>query len=352
MPVLIDTAVVPARERLDFWSEASCGIYHPLQIRSGARDEFFARMSGHELGPVGIFRIVAAPNTMIRTLRAIAAGDPERLHLCVVLRGRLNAAQGGRTGIARAGEMISYETSHPAIIRADQPFETLVVRVPRTELGGQVAQIGRRTATTLSGRWLASAAATARFVTRLADGLESGTVSLDDASVDRVLELIRALYAESGDAHQPHRPRSRAEILLNIESFIEANLDDPSLDPVEIARASFISTRYLHKLFEAEGTSVCRWVRAARLERCRKDLCDPAFDHWTILAIATRWGLPRPQHFSRLFRDAYGCSPREYRRDACQSRVGIAAVARAPLGRRSGVCGEAVPPRDVAASLV
>ena len=34
------------------------------------------------------------------------------------------------------------------------------------------------------------------------------------------------------------------------------------------------------------------------------DLLDPALDDETILTIASRWGLPGPQHFSRLFRSA------------------------------------------------
>jgi AraC-like DNA-binding protein len=114
--------------------------------------------------------------------------------------------------------------------------------------------------------------------------------------------------------------RTRAEILLNVQSFIEANLGDPELDPERIARSTFISTRYLHKLFEAEGTSVCRWIRGSRLERCRRDLLDPALADETILAIASRWGLPGPEHFSRLFRSAYGCCPSELRREAKASR--------------------------------
>ena len=61
---------------------------------------------------------------------------------------------------------------------------------------------------------------------------------------------------------------------------------------------------------------MCRWIRTSRLERCRRDLLDPALGHETILAIASRWGLPGPQHFSRLFRSEYGCSPSELRREA------------------------------------
>jgi AraC-like DNA-binding protein len=113
--------------------------------------------------------------------------------------------------------------------------------------------------------------------------------------------------------------------MLNIKAYIEANLGNPDLGPEEIARASFISTRYLHKLFESEGTSVCRWIRSARLERCRRDLADPALRGRTILEVASRWGLTGPQHFSRLFRAAYGCSPSDYRRGAGAEGAGFTA---------------------------
>jgi len=331
MPLLIDTAVVPASDRVEFWSESSRRIYHPLQVRSAAKGAFWGRLSGYELGPLGVFRVVAAPNTMIRTGSAIAAGDPECVHVATVLRGRLNAAQGGRTCVARVGDMICYETSHPVLLRSDGPFESLVVRVPRDELGPDAAHVGSRTAVRFSGR-LAATRNAAAYLRKLVDRLEHGALAPETASIaaDGVLDLVRTLITgPGGGVRGPSELRSRAEILLTIESFIEANLGDPELDPEEIARASFISTRYLHKLFEAEGTSVCRWVRTERLDRCRRDLADRDLDHWTILAIASRWGLPGPQHFSRLFRAEYGCSPREFRRDA---RVG----APVPLTRARG----------------
>ena len=314
--LLIDTATVPAADRLDFWSEAAFDAYLPVQICSPVKEQFGARMWGWELGPLSLFRIEAAPNTMMRSARAIAACDPECLHVSVVLRGRIDAAQEGRTGVARAGDVISYETSHPVIFRAGQPYESIVVRIPRRLLGRQEAEIIGRTAEGISGGEGLPRTAVA-FFRSLADGLEDGTITPASApnTVDCVLDLVRGLYAVPAGAPQPTRLRSRAEILLNVQSFIEGNLGDPALDPEEIARASFISTRYLHKLFEAEGTTVCRWIRAARLERCRRDLLDPSLDHETILAIASRWGLPGAQHFSRLFRAEYGCPPRELRRE-------------------------------------
>jgi AraC-like DNA-binding protein len=320
MALLIDTAGIPARDRVEFWSESSCLAYHPVQIRTGADGEFWARMWAHELGPLSVYRIVAAANTMIRTSRSIAAGDPECLHVEVILRGQMNAAQEGRTGVALAGDIISYETSHPALFRADEPFESLIVRVPRHLLGASAEQIAGMTAVQISGRNGLPRAAAA-FLARLAAKLDTGAVPAADVpkAVACVLDLVRGLYGDPARADTPTRLRTRAEILLSVESFIEANLGDPRLDPEEIARASFISTRYLHKLFESEGTTVCQWIRRSRLERCRRDLCDPALGHQTILSIASRWGLPGAQHFSRVFRAEFGCSPNEFRREALRA---------------------------------
>jgi AraC-like DNA-binding protein len=223
--------------------------------------------------------------------------------------------------MARVGDLISYETSHPVVFRADQPYESLVIRVPRDLLGRQEDEISRLTAVGIPGSEGLPKAAVG-FFCGLVGRLESGAITTGTASntIECVLDLVRALYAGPLHTDESIRMRTRAEILLNVQSFIEANLGDPDLDPERIARATFISTRYLHKLFESEGTSVCRWIRASRLERCRRDLLDPALQDETILAIASRWGLPGPEHFSRLFRSAYGCSPSEVRRESKASR--------------------------------
>jgi AraC-like DNA-binding protein len=316
MPLLIDTSVVPASSRAEYWQSSSCESYHPLQIATDASDRFSGRMWGDQLGAIQLHRIAAAANTMSRTASDIAAGDPECLQLLVLLRGRLSGAQLHHAAALSPGDMTARDTSQPAIFRADRPFDLLVLRIPKAALGKQAASISRLTAIRIPGEAGIPRLA-ARFFCDTATGLADGSISSGDCGLaGHVVDLVRRLYVDLGLVAQPTRPRATVELLLQAQAHIETSLGDPSLNPEQVARACFISTRYLHRVFESEGLRVCDFIRSARLERCCRDLTDPAFAHQPIQEIAARWGLPNAPHFSRVFREAYGCSPREYRQRA------------------------------------
>jgi AraC-like DNA-binding protein len=313
--LLIDTAAVPAAQRVKFWVEESRAVYHPLDVRTDAVERFWARMWGDEIASLGVFRVQAAANTMRRTPSTIAAGDPECLNLTTLLRGRFYAAQDERAATLVAGDILIYDTSSPAIIRADQPFDAVTLRIPRARLGWQASKLACRSAQCISGTSGLPRLA-ARFFCGVAEGLADGGIARDDANVEeRIIDLVNGISATPSDVPEAGRHAgSKAGLLLDAQAFIEAHLADTDLAPEHVARACFISTRYLHQVFAGEGASVSEWIRAARLERCRRDLLDPAFAEQTILSIGRRWGLTNATHFSRLFRTAYGCSPREYRR--------------------------------------
>ncbi|CCH31013.1 Transcriptional regulator [Saccharothrix espanaensis DSM 44229] len=104
-------------------------------------------------------------------------------------------------------------------------------------------------------------------------------------------------------------------LLRRVKAFIDARLADPELTPEQVAVANHVSTRQLYRLFETEGTTVARWIRDRRLERCRRDLIADGVGVG-VGVVGARWGMPDSSYFSRVFRQTYGCPPREYRRAA------------------------------------
>ncbi|MFF0561620.1 helix-turn-helix transcriptional regulator [Streptomyces sp. NPDC004266] len=107
-------------------------------------------------------------------------------------------------------------------------------------------------------------------------------------------------------------PHVAAASLERVKDHVMRHLGDPDLSPSRIAEAHFMSVRYLHKLFQLEGTTVSGWIRAQRLERCRRELLRPMAREVGVAAVAQRWGFVSPSHFSRIFRAAYGMTPREW----------------------------------------
>jgi len=98
-----------------------------------------------------------------------------------------------------------------------------------------------------------------------------------------------------------------------IKNHIHQHLASPQLSAQSIADALHISKRYLYHIFQAEEVSISRYIWQKRVEQCRLALADPRNQHRSITEIAFSWGFNSNPHFSRLFRECVGQSPRAYR---------------------------------------
>jgi AraC-like DNA-binding protein len=114
----------------------------------------------------------------------------------------------------------------------------------------------------------------------------------------------RVLVGHSSSVRNAHLHRA--------EHFIAAHLRDVRLSPQAIAEGCGISLRYLHQLFEAEGTTVCAHIRSQRLLMCDAALKDRNCRK-AISEIAYDWGFGDQAQFSRNYRARFGCTPSEVR---------------------------------------
>jgi AraC-like DNA-binding protein len=315
MSVLLDTASVAPRERFDFWAEGAPRVFMPVGVERRTDGAFSGLIMGHALGPLSVFRLIADASDVFRTTRGIAASDPETIDIVLQVRGSCVIEQDGREARIGPGDLCGYHSSRPFEVHPEGPVEFVMAVLERELLGPREASICALTATRIPGD-MGLATLTGPFLARLVDALDAGRVRPEHAGViDSVVDLVCGLFAERMGSQQ--HPQS--VLLAGIKAYIEDQLGRPGLNPEDIARANHVSTRYLHRLFEGEGLTVSEWIRDQRLERCRRDLRDPLLRHEPILSIATRWGLPNPAHFSRVYRTAFAVAPREERRLALPS---------------------------------
>ncbi|MEO6041545.1 MAG: AraC family transcriptional regulator [Croceibacterium sp.] len=100
--------------------------------------------------------------------------------------------------------------------------------------------------------------------------------------------------------------------LDQIKSHIASNFGDPDLNVGNLSQRLGLSTRYLQMAFAEESATPSSYIWNTRLKAAAKLLRMKGEDI-SITEIAFRCGFNSSSHFSTLFKDVYGTTPREYR---------------------------------------
>lgn len=156
--------------------------------------------------------------------------------------------------------------------------------------------------------------------------MEASRFGLHEASVlaDAAVRLVALAFgfgasgfdtktaAPSGAS--PAAPQ-RETLARRVRLHIEQNLHRESLTPESIMKELVISRSQLYRQFERYG-GVHRYLRQRRLRQCLITICNPLHASQRIADIAYDRGFSDEAHFSRIFRETYGMSPREARHAA------------------------------------
>jgi AraC-like DNA-binding protein len=258
-----------------------------------------------------LVRLSSDAQVVAQAEEPVQVGDTT-YQMILMLRGRCVVSQDGREAELGAGDFALIDGLRPHQLHFPGGFEALVLVCPKDRLGVHPEVIRLLAAVSFSGEKGIAAIASV-FLIELAERM--GEVSPSSAGrvagvvVDLVLTVVNERMAQMAEG-----ATSRIDLLSRVMAYMDARLNDPDLDPAAIAAAHHISKRYLYKLFDGEGTTVASWIRIRRLERCRRDLARSELEGRPVRALAARWGLANPTSFSRLFREAYGVSPQQYRR--------------------------------------
>ncbi len=324
MADFLRTDDVTQEDRFAHWRHWVSATYVPLECAPVDREPFRGEIASWALGDLRVSRVAATPHLASRTRRTIALRDGDYYKVGLLTRGSCLLIQDGREALLRPGDLAIYDCRRPYTMSFSEPHDMSFLMFPCGRLHLPPGAVERVLASPVpSGDSTGLLVGT--FLRQLVRNLEEAGGSVNHRLAGNVLDLLATLFGERTAVAPDDPAAARHSLLLAVRAWIDGNLSDPDLDPVAIAGANHISVRYLHKLFHDEGTTVARWVRERRLDRCRRDLEDPALGARCVQAVARSWGFGDAAHFSKVFKAAYGDPPGEYRRRSGQAR-GLCAV--------------------------
>lgn len=307
----LTTNAVHQRDRFAFWREAVCDAYVQLECISDSRANFAGEIRLSRMPRISTSFVAGSQQLVRRRRRDIAQASDAWFLLSIQLEKQGLVQQCGRTAELGCGDFALYSSIDPYDLTLPDGFRQLVVQVPRAEMLQRLPNADLLTGMTVSGATqigglvrdsvlrLVQAQATANAVT---------SRCLEDSIIDLCATGLTTLHGAGAI-----RTASEQRLIHQADAIIAERIRDPDLDRAEIAAALSISIRRLSEVFQAEGTSVATKIRDQRLAGVASDLRNPQFAGVGISAIAMRWGLNNLQHFSRMFRERFGVSPREYR---------------------------------------
>jgi len=162
---------------------------------------------------------------------------------------------------------------------------------------------------------LSALAAAARA--EMAAGFPNGRLFLDSVEQAMAVALVKG-HAVRHRPVQIYRGGLGSARLRRIKELVHAKTgDDLSLD--EMAQSIGLSTAHFARMFrKSTGETPYQFVLRQRVERATAMLRAPDA---RILDVAVACGFKTQQHFAKVFRDACGVSPTQYRQDFLDSEV-------------------------------
>jgi AraC-like DNA-binding protein len=314
MVTLLDTAHLPADERRPAQVAARLEAAMVSRIRfPDPHAPGRARLDMWDVGGVSVLRAEITGDVVLgRSARQAREDTAPTVSFAVQeLGAAVQDHLDGRRMVPRGGLALT-EVASPYEYRWSGHGVCRALQVPVSRLGLPVDLVRRAVPLAHQSPLYGLVRAHLEQVTRNAEQLSAEPLvhSLASATVD----LARALLASAIGSGRPVDDAIGETLLTQVRSYVRQHLTEPGLDAEQVAAAHAISVRQLYRLCAAAEFSLEQWIIHQRLEGARVELADHRSRDRSIAMVARRWGFTDPSYFSRRFRQAFGLTPRDWRR--------------------------------------
>lgn len=309
-----NTEDVGPAEQFAYYREAICQVFMKLTPEPTDKSSFPARIERIGLGAGAINRVTFPGHLVHRSPGDIAASSSSCFYLNLKLAGRCRIEQDGRGIDLSPGQVGIFDSERLFALRHGHGPSLQVASfwVPTHLLRDRLPPSFEFKAARVSDDPLVG-----HLIVETAHALNSTAASMPEEDSTRLsgvlLDLVALSLSRGG--RRGAEPMSLVEATwIALRRAVDSRLREPGLTAAPVALSVGISERYVHKLFERAGMTFASYVMGCRLDRAARDLKEPGMIGRPIGDIAFDWGFADLSHFTRRFKQRFGCTPRDWRR--------------------------------------
>lgn len=233
-----------------------------------------------------------------------------------IVAGRGVITQNGASLPVEAGDIMFRTTALPSEVRMLTDSRLVVIKGSLLHLLGMHLQDGSQFTAQRAAATLPMVRTAHRCLAHVFFDQEETSPSSAVFAEQALISLLAAIYTSQAVDQIPDSRRGPIESWQALTSYLDAHIADTDLSVAAVARALRASSRWVHRLFQMQGTQYNQYVRERRLQLARRALEDPGKGHLPVKDIALSCGFQDASHFSRRFQQRFGCPPNQYRAKA------------------------------------
>lgn len=306
--------------KVETWRQLMTDAFGPMEVRPSDEGNFSGTVRTVKRAELQFNELSYSGQFLERTSRNIGKLDQEFYTFGRPTCGPLYIKKKNIEYVLEPGCIYLTDQSVPYSAHAkDVAYQSISISIPRIAL-----ELREPNLTPFYTLKLSDGNPRAQLLSGYMDQLMSGLYHWSDVEAaglaNKLLDMIVVLMVHEGKnfssgLESTVRMAQRDAAMAQIKS----NFENPALNLASVAASCGLSAGYLEWLFKDANLSVEECIHAERLAKGHQLLGSADYRGKSVSQLAYQAGFNHAGHFSRLFKERFGMSPRDFRVQASDS---------------------------------
>jgi AraC-like DNA-binding protein len=297
------------------WRDAFVGLHGASRITVTDGGPWTGRLEWQRSQAYSIALCGGIQEDFNRDTRHIRADPRGTCELLVPVTGTARVEQGPSAGEIGPGFLALCDADRPVAFGHGEDFLSVALIVPRQEIDRRDPAAAR------NPQVLGGVSGLGRVIRQMVIALQEEREEFSETTFDSTCEHLLDLVCLAADGATDSAPaQQRATVEAEIRRYVRRHAGDHDLNVAGIARALGWSTRYIQDVLQAADTTSRDLIRAERLHLARTRLASANWAGHSIAQITYSCGFGSHASFSTAFRQEFGMTPRDARKNVHRSQ--------------------------------